>query len=579
MIEVDDEGLARDGADLTGSATPCAPGSPCQPAAHDAASVAMAAMFNGWDSTVSALLDHAAGHRLAGGVSVAGSAGMLAAQDVANAATISAISGGGGAPAPADAPASTDVPMIAAPVLPSVAALPPTPPPMTGEQIAQYVHNGPGSESVRNLANTWRTSVAGHVTDAADQTLRSASSIDQHWQDGGQQQAGSNTAEHADWLSSQMHSHVISLADRADEYAAQIDQLRSATPRPEEFTELHQRLNRALAIFRDSGNPAPLTAVSAELAEKQGEAIDAYSTYFAAAATTAGSAPTPPPPAPPIVRGGQIRTLQPTESTGAPKTDEDEKPTGNEHGEGAGGENPLPELPGEVVTAEDPAVPATPTGAPAAAAADTTLPGVAANVAGTIVGAVTGTASQLAGGLPSTGGASMIPNALSSLSSAIPSMGGGGMPSTGMPSMPTGGEGSPTDDLGLGDEFDPGATTPASSGGSGGGGGGGASVSSAGPAVGSSTPVAAAPVAPISSSGPSGAVGPTGAPMGGMYPPMMGGLGGNPAGDERNKDGERRVVLRPVPNTEPVFGAVERKRSTGGRRRRPQEEGNHDGND
>lgn len=584
-IRANDEALASDGAGLVSSATPCTPGSPCQPPAHDATSVAMAALLNHHDATVSALLDHAALHRAAGGVAVAGSGRMLADADHGNAVAISAITGDG-APGPTTASmAPTDVPMIAAPVLPSAPGLPTAPPPMTGEEIAQHVHGGPGAESVRNLANHWRSSVAPAVSKTADNTYNYAASIDEHWQDDGTQRAGSNTVEHAQWLSAPMREHIIALADHADEYASHVDELRNATPTPEEFTELHTKVNNALATYRQSGglNSAPLVAATSKLAEKQGQAIDAYTTYAAATTTTVGSAPTPPPPAPAIVRGGQMHVLQPPKSPGEPKDSKDDKEAssaGKEHGKGPGGENPLSDVPGQALTTDNPAPPGTPTGVPAASVADTTAPGAAANVAGTIVGAITGAASQLAGGLPGAGGGSMLPSALSELSSALPSM--GGMPQSGMPSMPSdmgsGGDSgwSPSSgDSGL-DDFGSGGTTPASSGG--GGGGGGAPVSGAGPAIGQSGPVAAVPAAPISAPAPTGAPGgPTGGAMGGMMPPMMGGLGRDGA-EERDKNKDRRVVLRPAPNSEPIFGAVERKRSA--RRTSPAstEKGNSDSN-
>jgi hypothetical protein len=42
-----------------------------------------------------------------------------------------------------------------------------------------------------------------------------------------------------------------------------------------------------------------------------------------------------------------------------------------------------------------------------------------------------------------------------------------------------------------------------------------------------------------------------------MMPPMMGGMGGK--NDEARKSGERRrVVMRPLANTEAVFGEVRR---------------------
>ena len=57
----------------------------------------------------------------------------------------------------------------------------------------------------------------------------------------------------------------------------------------------------------------------------------------------------------------------------------------------------------------------------------------------------------------------------------------------------------------------------------------------------------------------------------GMYPPIMPQQGGQ--GTERNKDlyPDKRVVLRPVPNTEPVFGELEKQRRP--RKRAAQEEG------
>jgi hypothetical protein len=43
----------------------------------------------------------------------------------------------------------------------------------------------------------------------------------------------------------------------------------------------------------------------------------------------------------------------------------------------------------------------------------------------------------------------------------------------------------------------------------------------------------------------------------GMMPPMMGGMGGK-QDEPRKSEDRRRVVERPMPNTEPVFGEVRR---------------------
>lgn len=70
--------------------------------------------------------------------------------------------------------------------------------------------------------------------------------------------------------------------------------------------------------------------------------------------------------------------------------------------------------------------------------------------------------------------------------------------------------------------------------------------------------------------------------MGGMYPPMMGGMGGNNE-PERDKDlfPDKRVVHRDHANTEPVFGELEQVRKRPGRRMssRTQEETDGDTTD
>ncbi len=59
--------------------------------------------------------------------------------------------------------------------------------------------------------------------------------------------------------------------------------------------------------------------------------------------------------------------------------------------------------------------------------------------------------------------------------------------------------------------------------------------------------------------------------MGGMYPPMMGPRGGQNDERDKDRDPDKRVVLRPVPNSEPVFGELEKMRRP---RRSTQQKGN-----
>jgi hypothetical protein len=161
--------------------------------------------------------------------------------------------------------------------------------------------------------------------------------------------------------------------------------------------------------------------------------------------------------------------------------------------------------------------------------------------------------------MPGSGGGGLPMSALSGLPS-IPGL--GGAPSMSPPEL-----GSEEDDFDFEDTF---GTTPASSGGSGGGGGGGlpAAPSVSSPAA-AAPGIAAMPPAPPTAAG-SGAAGGAGArmPMGGMMPPMMGGLGGGQTGErDRDLHPDRRVVHRHPANTEAVFGELEQLRKRPGRRR------------
>ena len=113
---------------------------------------------------------------------------------------------------------------------------------------------------------------------------------------------------------------------------------------------------------------------------------------------------------------------------------------------------------------------------------------------------------------------------------------------------------------------------------SGGVGGGGIASPAVGAPANATGPLAGTPVPAASSAS---SVAPASGYGGmGMYPPMMPGAGGEKS--ERNRDlfPDKRVVLRPAPNTEPVFGEVEKqRRPRGGAKRGEQEEGSGDAKD
>ncbi|MBN3458403.1 PPE domain-containing protein [Mycobacterium sp. DSM 3803] len=579
-VKADPEGLVADGAALSGTAQPVVCGPDCLPAGMDSVSGGVTAHLIAHSQAVSALLTHAGILRGQGGEVTRHTGTVLRATDEAGAETI-ASGGSSGAPTAAPSPAAVPIPEPVVPPIPILSE----PQAAPGELWAVQIHGGPGSSSWRAMATSLR-SQAGDIDRLAADTRHSGSSINANWVDDGQQ-AGANTVAHADWLTG-MAEHTRQLADTADAAADHFDQAREATPRPEVFTELRARLQQARSENVAYGGllSGRVATLEQQLADKEAEAVGAGNTYFAAAATTTGGTPTPPHPAPPIARGDgpkpkpEAGPKKPAEPAGKPPKDTH----GVDDGPATGGEKPKTDGPGQSpMTAADtadtagPPPPAPTPDEPAASppsmpAVDTTAPGTAANIAGTIVGAVVGAGSQLAGsgaGLPNASSLGAPLNALSGLSS-LPGMGGGG-PS--MPELPsdlgTGGE----PDLGLGDEGF-GDTAPADAG-AGGSGGGAPPVSPAAPTMAPST--GATPMAlPATTGGvPAGGGAPAsgGMGMGGMYPPMMGPRAGQNDERDKDRDPDKRVVVRPVPNSEPVFGELERKRRP---RRSTQQKGNAD---
>ena len=499
---------------------------------------------------MSALLGHAAALRAVGGASLSGDAATLRAADEANAAAITV----GMAPLGVAMPAAMAA--VPAPTLPAIPTVESSVP-MTGEQIASLVHAGPGPGSLRAIASDLRD-VAGRVSGLADDTRSYGALVDQHWQDG-LQRAGANVAEHADWLDG-MHAHLSHLAAAADESAGHAERLIQDTPHPEEFADLRQRLRQAVADFNASRglNPAPVAVVMSRIAATQAAAVAAHQTYAAAATTTTGGVAPMPTPAPPIVRAGGSGVSSQAPPAAATKG-------GPDHGHAPGGADKM-DQPGQQIAADDPAGSGPPLGAPpdppllsaAGGAPGPGLPGVGTQIAGELVGLGTGALGQAAGSLRGLG--QMPLSALSALSSGMPHM--PQMPGGGDGGMPDMGDGA--DPRGDGDhDFGSGATTPATGAGGAGAGGGGGPVS--GPAVSGPVGAVSPSVGTIAATMSPQAGGIGGAGGMGMFPPMFGGRGaGNQA--ERNKAKDRRVVIRPTPNSEPVFGELERQPPSARRR-------------
>ena len=484
-IQVDSDGLTADGVGLcaTEGATAAAP--VCQPAAADPVSVGLAAWLSTSAAALSVLMDHAAQQRAVGGISVARTAGALQSTDERNAAAIVAAAAGEHLAAGAEAATpGGDVADIAAPAVPVPPPLAP-PAPLTGEQVSALVHGGPGPAAFRSFAESLRAVVAPQVRSAADDTRQHAAGIGQHWIDG-HQQAARNAAAHADWLDDDLHAHVLHLAQSADSAADHAHTLIASTPRPEDFADLHRRLNVAVANWQASGgiNAAPVLALSQRIATAQADAVAGYQQYHAAAAAAATTAPPLPKPAPPIRTGGGTTAGQPRRvahpESDAADTGAADQPASDTPQDSTAGTSAATTLTqGAPVPASLPGQPPAPTaGQPMGQQGA----GIAAGLAGTLIGAGVSSVGQFAGSVSGLANAPM--SALSGLGS-FPGMGGlhvpqfpsdlgqGFDPGSGGP-----GGGDP------GDPFDAGGTSP--SGGADVGGGG----DSGGPPVSSSAPAA-----------------------------------------------------------------------------------------
>ena len=563
------EGLAADGAGLAAEQATPQPRACVSPAA-DPVSMSIAAQLSARGASLEALMMHSGLVRADGGAATQHTSFMLRETDAQNATmfTDGVLTAAVPAPLAGSAPPAVELPEIPAVVGPPV---------MPGEALSKALHEGgPGPNSLREFASHWR-SRAAQLEELADGTEWAGVAIDNDWDDDGLQQAGANTRNHGDWLQ-QMAGNARHLANTADDYADHVQRALDETPTPQEFAETRAAWLTAWSDnLRANGMlSGQVSALAAAYAGKQAQATEAGHTYFAAATTTSGDMPKPPSPPPPIAKPAPDSDP----GSGSPTPDNRSKDDAAQlipRRDGAGTDNPTPGtgappnpdglLGGPIAPAQDPG--ALPLSAPAPAV-DANAAGQAANIAGTIVGAGLGTLSQLAHGLmpsPATGIAGAPLSALSGLS-GLPGMGSPSIPETGMPSDP--GLGSPESDSGpgAGDPFD-----------------------STSPAVGTpdgTSPGGAAPMAPVGNPSPASAVGPVaGTPSGpsapagatpgpgvggmGMYPPIMPQQGGQ--GTERNKDlyPDKRVVLRPVPNTEPVFGELEKQRRP--RKRAAQEEG------
>jgi hypothetical protein len=525
-IKADTDSLAADGTALfDGQAGAPPPG--CEPASAHTVSMGVSGQLSAHSTSLDLLINHAQQVRAEGGAATLNTAAMLPAADEGGAAVIAGKTSMSGSVSAPIALAS-----LSAPALPGIPAMPVLPP-ATGESHAVAVHTGPGSASYRSVAEYWLNRATALDKIAGDTTQTSAA-IDAHWSDGNQR-AGVNTAVHGTWWS-ELAGRARALAAAANDAADQHDTWVAATPTEKEFADARNRLAKAQEDNKASRGllSGLVSAAAAQLAQLHGQAIEAATANHAASSATMGGIQAPPGTAPSIANGG-----------------------------GSGGSD-MQSGNGSV----DP------------------------NATG--VGSAPGLLNTVLGGAGTNGGAGMIPGLGAggmdpTMMSMLPMMmmpammapmaamsGLGGLGKQNTPSaFSAQSAGWPADvapDGGLGGDLA--GTMPAA----GGGGGVDAAVGPApalpaagpaapsptavsGPASSLVTPAEAAATAPASTAGGGGM-----SPM----PPMMGAPGAGDAGAQRDARlfPDRRMVWRPVPNTEAVFGELQRERRPRAKRER-----------
>jgi hypothetical protein len=535
-INVDPDSLAADGTALAGWQTGVsAPG--VQPASAHSTSQGVAAHFTAHSVSLGLTSNHAQQVRADGGAATVHTAASLRAQDEAGANIIAGNGSTSGAMSAPMTPASVSAPVLPAiPVMPALAT-------MTGEAHANALHSGPGSQSLRDFADYWQSQAATLENIAAGMAQTSAS-VDANWIDG-VQTAGANIAAHGTFLS-QLAGHALALSSGASEAADIHDQAVAATPTPQQFTEAHYRLAQAVQANQASHGllSVQVSVAAAQLAQLQVQATEAATAHHAASWATTSATPAQPGTAKPIANGSGNASSACQCGTG---------------------------------TASQTASTAAGTNASSAAATN------AATAANASTAGSSSSNSLMNSMLPMM---EMLPMMAMMPMSALSGLGGMSqqqrMPST-MAGNAAGWPGGSALDAGM--PGDLGDTLPAA-----GGGGGGVAEAATAQALPMGSPSAASPTAisgpaaSVSLPAEAAATAPAGAPGGGMstYPPMMGGGmgGGMGAGDhgggrDMRLFPDRRMVWRPVPNTEAVFGELKRERRPRAKReaREAREEG------
>jgi hypothetical protein len=432
-----------------------------------------------------------------------------------------------------------DAPRVSTPQLPHSPRLPGIPAgvvPTTGHEISAVIHSGPGPQGVLAVAALLE-GAAKDLDEAATSVSAAGALTADSWASDAADAAGEQLVGLENTYTGQA-SQARALAQHLRTHADDFSRAKAQIPPPQRFADLETRLQAAYAA---NAHPTSMgrytktiTDLQYTLAAANNDAVSGYARYKQAAEIQAS---TKDPQANPE-RGGSKPQAAPdgaggTEDSGSAGQDRETRSATDPLTAAAadpGGAGGLGEAAGELIGTVLPAV----------------LGGVS-GAAGGLLGALSGAGQQLQqAGSQLAGGLAQGANAAMSEPKSGES-GGGGQPQIPHPDEMDAGGGGP----------EPGDMEPA--------GGVGAAGPLAAPAGAPAIPAAAPAIYSAAPSAIAGAAG--GMPGGGaMMPPIMP-MGGHPGGgageDDRRLYPERRVRIEVPPNTEPVKGRREARRTRG----------------
>jgi hypothetical protein len=266
-IDVDSLGLATQGAALAAEQMPLAP-EPVTPPGNDPVSMYAVAVLSTQWLRLSLVCAHGSLQKAVGGLAVTATGTGFELQDKFNIGLFDQLGKLGELAQMASG--------VQSPNLPDLLALPTVPPPPTipPQVFSELLFAGPGGSAVRDQSGALRGQIATMRQDA-DQAAAAGAGIDGAWQDGGNQQAGANTARWGAWKGD-VADDAETLAKSLDSFADANDRARQSTPTPDEYQQAYNDLSMAMS----SGNPVAAAQAAAHISDLNGRGGEAMTAYY-----------------------------------------------------------------------------------------------------------------------------------------------------------------------------------------------------------------------------------------------------------------------------------------------------------